>query len=113
MPEEIKTLESLLDKVIDYAKISVELFKMKILAKFTDIISSLIPSTFIALIFASFFFFLNFGIAFLLGEFLGKIYLGFFILSGFYFVIAIAIRLLFYKQIKRYIGNYFVKLITK
>lgn len=113
MPEDIKTFEILLDKVIDFTKTSLELFKLKLLAKFIDIVSSIIPNLTILLLVAVFLFFLNLGIAFFLGEALGKIYLGFLILSVFYLIVALAIRILFFKQIKRYVGNYFLKVINK
>jgi hypothetical protein len=54
-------------------------------------------------------FFLNFGLAFWLGEILGKIYYGFIVIAGFYCIIGIVIHVFMHKWLKKNINNYIIK----
>lgn len=113
MEDKNNLLDSLLESATDYGITSFELIKLKALDKSTDIISSLIPLSFFILLIASFLLFLNLGIAFWLGELLGKLFYGFFLVAGFYILAGIIIRFFLYKWIKKLVGNYFVKQILK
>jgi hypothetical protein len=113
MEDKTNLLDSLLESATDYGITSFELIKLKALDKSTDIISSLIPLSFFILLIASFLLFLNLGIAFWLGELLGKLFYGFFLVAGFYILAGIIIRFFLYKWIKKLVGNYFVKQMLK
>jgi len=102
-------IETLIVRVTDYGKTSLELAKLKAIDKTSDVISSIIPHSVVLLIIASFILFFNLGIAFWLGEILGKIYFGFFVVAAFYVVIGIFFRVFFYKWLKKIIGNYIIK----
>ena len=106
-------LDSLLESATDYGITSFELIKLKTLDKSADIVSSLIPFYVFILLIASFLLFLNLGIAFWLGELLGKLYYGFFLVAGFYILAGIIIRFFLYKRIKRLVGDFFVKHMLK
>lgn len=113
MEENANLLELLLERATDYGKTSVELVKLKAIDKTTDLVSSIIPlSVFILLISASLLF-LNLGIAFWLGEILGKVFYGFFIVAAFYIIMGLIIRVFLNKWIKRLVGDYFIKRILK
>ena len=91
MEDNSKLLETLLDRATDYGKTSFELLKLKTLDKTTDAISSAIPHSVVFVLIASFMLFLNLGLALWLGEILGKMFYGFFVVAGFYAVTAIVI----------------------
>ena len=113
MEDKNNLLDSLLESATDYGITSFELIKLKALDKSTDIISSLIPISFFILLIASFLLFLNLGIAFWLGELLGKLFYGFFLVAGFYILAGIIIRFFLFNWIKKLVGNYFVKQMLK
>lgn len=109
MDDNSKFLESLLDRVTDYGKTSYELVKLKALDKTTDLISSSVPITIVVVLIVSFMIFLNLGLAFWLGEILGKVFYGFFVVAAFYLLIGAIIYFLMYKWLKRIVCNYLIK----
>jgi hypothetical protein len=113
MEDNTKFLESLLEKATDYGKTSLELVKLKALDKTTDIVSSLIPHSVVFVLIVSFLIFLNLGLALWLGEVLGKIFYGFFVVAGFYVFIAIIIHFFMHKRLKSLVGNYFIRRVLK
>jgi Putative Actinobacterial Holin-X, holin superfamily III len=113
MEDNAKLIESLLERAVEYGKTSFELAKLKALDKTSDVISTLIPQTIILVLVASFILFLNLGLAFWLGEILGKTYFGFFVVGAFYGVIAIILRLFMYKWLKKHFCNYIIKEVLK
>ena len=113
MEDNAKLIESLLEKAADYGKTSFDLIKLKALDKTTDAVSSFIPHSFVFVILAIFLIFLNLGLAFWLGEILGNIYFGFFVVAGFYGIVGIVLHLFLHKWIKRVICNYLIKNVLK
>jgi hypothetical protein len=98
MDEQSGSIESLIEKGEQYGKTTLELLKLKTLDKSADVVSNLV-SWLIVLIFAVLFFLiLNIGVALWLGELLGKSYYGFFVVSGFYALLALIFGI-FRKQI--------------
>ena len=113
MEENTRLLESLLESASEYGKTSLELVKLKALDKTTDIVSSLVPNTVVIVLIATFFLFLNLGLALWLGELLGRIFYGFFVVAGFYILTGIIIHFFMHNRIKRLVGNYFIKNMLK
>ena len=113
MEDNANLLELLIERATDYGKTSFELVKLKALDKTTDIVSSIIPLSVFILLISAFFLFLNLGIALWLGEVLGKLFYGFFIVAGFYILTGLIFHFLLNKWIKKLIGNYFVKRMLK
>jgi hypothetical protein len=113
MEDKAKSLESLLNSATDYGKTTYELIKLKALDKTSDVVSSVVPHSVVLIILSSFTLFLNLGIAFWLGEILGKIFYGFMIISGFYFIIGVIIYFLMYKWLKKLVCNYVIKQMLK
>ena len=113
MEEKTNLLGSLIDIATDYGETSIELVKLKVLDKITDIVSSVIPLSIVVVFFLSFLLFLNLGIAFWLGDIIGDTAYGFLVVAGFYLFSAAVIRLFFYKWIKRLVGDYLVKRLLK
>jgi len=113
MEDNAKLIESLLERAVEYGKTSFELAKLKALDKTSDVISTLIPHTIVLVFIASFMLFLNLGLAFWLGEILGKTYFGFFVVAAFYGLIGIILRLFMYKWLKKHFCNYIIKQVLK
>ena len=113
MEDNVKSIESLLDRAVEYGKTSYELIKLKALEKTSDVVSSLIPGIAIFIFIASFVVFVNLGLAFWLGDILGKTYYGFFVIAAFYVIAGIVLRLFMHKWIKKQITNYFLKQVLK
>ena len=113
MEENAKLIESILERSAEYGKTTFELVKLKALDKTTDVVSSLFPNSIVFTLIVIFMFFLNFGLALWLGDILGKIFYGFFVVAAFYGIVGIVIRLLMYKWLKKVAGNFFVKQVLK
>lgn len=113
MEDIIKLIQSLLESATEYGKVSFELVKLKIIDKLTGIVSSAIPLSIVIVLISLFLLFLNLGLAFWLGEVMGKTYYGFFSLAAFYLLMAAIIHFFLNKWFKRLIGDYFVKRVLK
>ena len=113
MENNTKFFEPLLESASEYAKTSYELVKLKALVKTTDLVSSLIPQSIFVILIAAFMLFLSLGLALWLGEILGKMFYGFFMIAAFYFFAGIVIHFLMHKWIKKLVGNYFIKRVLK
>jgi hypothetical protein len=108
-----KMVESLYEKTIDYVRTSFELTKLKALLKAADVVSSFIPHSVVFVFMASCLLLFNLGLAFWLGEMLGEISYGFFIVAAFYGILGMLVYLLLHKWLKKRIGNYIIKLLQK
>lgn len=88
METKVKSIETLLVRVEDYSKTSIEIMKLKFVDKTADFSSKLISRMFLIIVLSFFVLILNIGIAFWLGELLGKIYYGFLAVAAFYALVA-------------------------
>jgi len=113
MEDKIKTIESLFEEVTEYGKTSFELLKLKALDKTTDIVSTLIPQSFVFIAVLSFMLFVNIALALWLGEILGKVFYGFIAVATLYIFLALVLHLLLHKWIKKQIRNSIIKFILK
>lgn len=113
MEEKAKLIESMLETAAEYSKTSIELVKLKALDKTSDVVSSFIPHTVFVVLIASFMLFISLGLAFWLGEILGKTCYGFFVVAAFYGFLGIVFHFLMHKWLKRLICNYFIKQVLK
>lgn len=113
MENNLKLIDSLLNRLIDYGNTSIRLIKLRAVDKASEMISTIANNTLICMLIISFMLFLNLGFAMWLGEILGRSYYGFFIVAGFYLLIATIVRFLIYKWIKKKISNYFITQILK
>jgi ABC-type uncharacterized transport system fused permease/ATPase subunit len=113
MEDNKKLLESLVERATDYGKTSFELVKLQAVDKTSEVVSSVIPHTVVLILFSSFMLFLNLGIALWIGEILGKIFYGFFIVAAFYVLTGIIIHLFIHKALKKFIRNYVIQQLLK
>ena len=113
MEENIKMIETLLEKATEYGKTSFELIKLKTLDKTTDIVSTLIPQSFVFIAIMSFILFINIALALWLGDILGKVFYGFIAVAALYGFSAIVIHFFLHKWIKKHIRNSIIKMVLK
>jgi len=113
MEDNARLIESLLEKITDYGKTTFELVKLKALDKTSDVVSSLLPHGLVFILISTFLIFLNIGLAFWIGEILGEIYLGFFVVAVFYGLTGFIIHFFMHKRIKKMVRNNFIKQMLK
>ena len=112
--EENKTpVEDLLKCSQAYLRTTLQLFKLKGTEKMAEIVSNLASGFVILILLLLLFVNLNIGIALFLGDLLGKIWLGFFVLTGFYGVVALVVYLLRNYLIKKAVKNSVIKILLK
>lgn len=106
-------IESLLESATDYGKTSYELAKLKAVDKTADLVSSLLPHYIVLVIIASSVLFVSIGLAFWLGEILGRIYFGFLVIAAFYAISGILIHFFMHNWIKKCVSDNFIKQVLK
>lgn len=105
----VDSIEALLESATDYGKTSYDLVKLKTIDKTTDVVSSLISHAVVFVIFMSFLLFLTLGLAFWLGEIIGNIFYGFFVVAAFYGIVGLVLHFALHDQIKKKISDYIIK----
>jgi uncharacterized membrane protein len=113
MEENIKNVENLIDEATNYGKSTLELLKLKAIDILASGAASVVPLIITILLVASFLLFLNLAIAFWLGDILGKIYYGFFIVGGFYMLVSLIVGVFFRKRIKNALNDSIIRSIFK
>ncbi len=109
MDDNVKLIESLLESTFRYGVKELELLKLKTINKTSNVVSGMVPHAIVLIILFLFLLFLNFGLAFWLGEILGNNFYGFFVIAAFYAIVGLVIHFFMHKWIKRKIGNFLVK----
>jgi len=101
MDEKENILSSLIDSVEDYGKISFELFKLKTLDKTSDIAATVISRITAIIAFSTFLLIASIGVAFWLGEVMGRIWYGFFVVAAFYGLLGLIAYFFMHKGLKK------------
>jgi ABC-type multidrug transport system permease subunit len=109
MSNERDLIESLIGNSSEYAKTRLDLIKLKAVDKSSDIVSSVLSFIPLVLIAALVFFFLNIGLALLVGDLLGKSYWGFLILTLVYVIVGF----LLFKQRDKWVKIPFANMLIK
>jgi len=102
------SVEALFEKTGDYLETRMELLKLQAVNRTSDITSSIISKFILGLVISLIVLLLNTGIAIWIGEITGKIYYGFFIVSGFYIIVAIFMYAFRSKWIKKPVNDMLV-----
>lgn len=114
MENNATTIEMLFEKAEDYTRTTIDLVKLNAVDTTADVLSSLLSRLTVSIVFVMFAFLANIGLSLWLGELLGKVYYGFFIVSSVYFVIAIVLYTNKDKWLKMPISNFIiVKMLKK
>jgi len=106
-------IEKLFERATEYGRTSYDLLKLRTLDKLTNIVSSNIPRLVIFFLMSLFLLFLNLGFSFWLGEIIGKIYYGFFIVGAFYGIIGFVLYFFLNDRIKRLVSDFLIKQVYK
>jgi hypothetical protein len=101
-------IEGLFEKIETYSTSSYEIAKLRSLETTTLVASSVVSRLAVIIVFTLFVLFVNIGIAFLLGDLLGRYYIGFLIVSGFYLIAGIVLHFFLYKWIKKPLSNFII-----
>ena len=103
--KQMTLLESLLQRTEDYARTSIELYKLKAIDKSANIGSSIGFRFTIFITILCVFLIINIGLALWIGEVMGKSYYGFFVIGGLYALLSILIYVFRDQWIKTPISN--------
>ncbi|MDZ4823681.1 MAG: hypothetical protein SH856_09490 [Flavobacteriales bacterium] len=98
-------IQSLLERAESYGKTTLELTKLKILEAVTIVVSTVVSRLIVLIVMAMFAIVLTTGVALYLGELLGKMYYGFFIVAAFYLLTGIVLHYLLNNWIKKPISD--------
>jgi len=102
-------VEELFQKIREYADVRLNLFKLKSINKFAGFMSLSITLIILIVIFSTILLCITIGAALLIGEWVGKIYYGFFIVGGIYLIIGLVIFSMRDKLIKTKVSNKLIK----
>ena len=98
-------IESLFEKVEDYGRTTIELFKLNTIDKSADLASSLAVKAVIFIFAAMFILSITIGLSLWLGELMGKSYYGFFVTGAAYALLAVLVYIFRSKWIKEPVSN--------
>lgn len=113
MKEKENILEPIWEKAEEYGKTNLELIRLKVIDKTSDLVSTILPNFLVFVSALVFVLFLNLGIAFWLGEIWNSAYLGFFAVAAFYGVCGLIIHFLMHDKLKERIRNAVIKQLLK
>jgi len=105
MQDEKHFMEPLLERIQDYGKTSYELVRLKTIDKAARLLSELASRVVVALVISLVLIFASIGLSCWLGDILGRMYFGFFIVAGFYAFIWGVLFLFFRKRLRRSFTN--------
>lgn len=108
MENNATTVEMLLERAEDYTRTTVELAKLHAVDKTADVMSSLISRLAVSIVFAMFALLVNIGLSIWIGELIGKLYYGFFIVSSFYLIVAIILYMFKDEWVKTPVSNFII-----
>lgn len=102
-------VEELYQKLREYAEVRLNLFKLKGINKASGLMSSVITMIVVFILFGTVLLCITIGAGFLIGEWTGKVYYGFFIVGGIYLIIGLVLYSMRNKLIKTKISNKLIK----
>ncbi len=91
MKEDPTLIDNLFKRVTEFSITYIELLKLKTINRVSEVLSVIFPDIIVSTLIIVFLLFINLGLAFWLGDVLGKVYLGFLVsrsllfFTGFYF----------------------------
>ena len=106
-------IELLYEKIEEYGITNYELTKLKLLKTAALVLPSLLSRLIVVFVLSTFILILSIGIALYLGELLGKLYYGFFIIAVFYLVVGIVLHFYLHKWIKKPVADLIIKQVLK
>lgn len=105
MDVKINFIEPLLERAEDYSKTSLELIKLKAVGKTAEIAGTFASRGAVILVLSVFVVSINIGLALWLGDVMGRPYLGFFCVGGFYGIAGLILHFFLNDPIKNRVRN--------
>jgi uncharacterized membrane protein len=113
MEEEKSFTRKIYEQVEQYAKTTVELYKLKAINTAADLFAATATGFIIWVIVLMFLLFVSIGAAFYVGELLGHWHYGFFVVAGFYALVGVIIYIFRVKCLKERINDFIIRQIFK
>ena len=113
MEDKTVQVESLIEKAQRYGQTSIELLRLKAVDKSSEAVSTIasVWAVVVPVVFSSIL--LSIGLSIWIGEAMGKLFLGFFVVGGFFLTIALTIFLCRMRWIKRPLKNFIIRQLLK
>ncbi|MBI3234186.1 MAG: hypothetical protein HYZ42_09125 [Bacteroidetes bacterium] len=106
-------IEPLAERVENYSKTTLALYKLKAVEKTAVFTSIFVSKGFVVLVLSMFLIFVSLGFSLFLGDCYGKLYIGFFIVSGIYLLAALVFSVFFSISLKKRIVNLVISELLK
>jgi len=113
MNEDPTLIDSLFKRLTEFGLTYFELLKLKAISRITATASALFPDIIVSTLILIFLLFINLGLAFWLGEVLGRIYLGFLTVAAFYLLLGLFSHIFMRGWLKKIAANYFIRKIFR
>jgi phosphoglycerol transferase MdoB-like AlkP superfamily enzyme len=113
MTDNATPLAKLLERAEDYADSTIELFKLNAIDKSADVVSSLVSRLAVVMAVALSLLIINIGLALWIGKLLGDTFYGFFIIGGFYALLALLLNKFRHQWIKYPVSDSIIKQMIK
>lgn len=113
MNDNATPIASLYERAEDFSKTSIELYKLTLVEKSTEVISTVVTNLAIFSTIALSFLIINIGLALWIGTLLIEPYYGFFVIGGFYGFLAILLAIFRNQWIKIPVSNSIISKILK
>jgi hypothetical protein len=113
MSDNTTPIATLLERAEEYSKSTIEFFTLNAVDKSADVVSSLVSRLAVFITVALSILILSIGLALWLGKVLGESFYGFFIIGGFYLLIAILLQIFRHKWLKYPVSNSIIKQMLK
>lgn len=102
-------ISALFEKTEQYIKTTIVLYKLKLIEKSADVTSSFTANLTVAIFACLSILSLNLGAAYWIGSYLGNVYIGFFMVSGFYAIVTLILLVFKNKWIKKPLKNMLIQ----
>jgi hypothetical protein len=106
-------IEALYERVEKYSTLNIKLAKLKAIETASKVAITLIAKLSVVVVLIIFVLVLNTGVALFLGECLGKLYYGFFIVALFYLILGIILHFFLHKWLKKPISSMIISQILQ
>ena len=113
MKSAINNLEDIVNSTVDLVETKTEIWKLKAVGKISGTVSSIISIIAVVLLAGVSITILSFGVAYWIGNELGNLHYGFFIVGGFYAIVGILLYFLRERLLKTPISNLIIDKITE
>ena len=113
MTDNSTPIATLKERVEDYSNSTIELLKLNAIDKSADVVSSLVSQLVFIITGAMSFLIVNIGIALWIGKLLGDSFYGFFVIGGFYAILAILLHIFRSSLIKYPVSNSIIRQMLK